>query len=168
MSCAVACLTSLGRYDSYSAGLTHADFRSQADEQTVFYYPDYVIQFIRQGFRIVDGAKCTVQNIVTAIAPERFAAGFFAEKRVCAQAAEPASRGLPTEGNDFYGNGLANAKAVNDFGLVDHNNQPPARISHNLFPQQRAAVTFDQIQAARFDLVRAVNRNVYLRVLGQG
>ena len=74
---------------------------------------------------------------------------------------------LPTEGHDFHGDGELRGEAMDQLGVVDHDDQAFACSRYDFFAQQRAAVTFDEMQSQFVDLVGAVNGQVDLRVPGK-
>jgi len=57
---------------------------------------------------------------------------------------------------------------VHELAAVDDDSKPVARGRHDLLAQQRATQSFDQIERAEFDLIRAVDREIDLPMLAEG
>src|SRR4051794_37443564 len=97
---------------------------------------------------------------MTAIALEDLTIGRGAQDGVGGQGGEAGGGGLPAERDDFHGDGFARAEAVDQFALVDDDDQAAGGDGHDFLAQQRSAVPFDQVQGGRFHLVGTVDGEV--------
>src|SRR3546814_16130088 len=59
------------------------------------------------------------------------------------------------------------AQALNELRFVDDDDHPLAGARHDLFAQQRAAESFDEIERMTLDLVGAVDRDIDAAMLGE-
>ena len=60
------------------------------------------------------------------------------------------------------------AEPIHQLFLIDDDNELPARGGDDLFAQQRAAVTLDEVERAPLHLVGAVDRQIDALMLGEG
>src|SRR3546814_20531977 len=68
--------------------------------------------------------------------------------------------GLPAERNDLDRQRMLAAQALNELRFVDDDDHPLAGARHDLFAQQRAAESLDEIERITRDLVGAVDRDI--------
>ena len=71
------------------------------------------------------------------------------------------------EGDDLDGNRCARAQPIHQLGPVHDDRQAPASGGDDLLAQQRSAQSLNQIERAAFHLVRAVDREIDLPMLGE-
>src|SRR5262249_30383140 len=117
---------------------------------------------------IGDAAEPTVQDPIAAVGDEGLARRRAAQPGARAKALQRRLCSLESEGDDLHRYWSAHAQLFNQLGSVHYDREAPTSGGDDLLVQEGAAQSLDQIERAPLDLVRAVDRQVDLPVLGEG
>ena len=118
--------------------------------------------------RIGDRTEAAVEDAVAAVGGEGLACRRQAQPRAGAETLEGRPGRFQPEGHDLDRNRCARTQPIYELLPVRDDREPPARGGDDLLAQQGAAKAFDQIERAAFHLVRPVDRQIELPMLGEG
>ena len=129
--------------------------------------PDSLTDRLIQAGGIGDHAELAVEDPVAAVGAEKLAGRIAPRLRLGAEPAQAVGCGLPAERHDLDRHRRGSAKPLNQLPAIGDDDQPIARRRDDLFAQQGAAETLDQVERADLDLVGAVDRDVDPPVFGE-
>ena len=84
---------------------------------------DHSVQLPLQLLGVVDRSEPAVEDVVATIGDERLSLTCRSSRQTRAETLQLPCGGLPPEWHDFYCHGTVDAETVNEFGLVDDDNQ---------------------------------------------
>ena len=136
------------------------NFRGEANKQPMLDQSDYMIEFSGQRLRFDRGVEGAIEDVMASVADEEVAVGISTQCRTSAQGRQLTGGCFPAELNHFDGHREFRSEAGDQLAFVNHNNEAAAHAGDDFFPQQRAAVAFNQIQCSLLDLIGTVDSHL--------
>src|SRR5258708_2863005 len=143
------------------------DWAGAADEQATLNDPDDAPDALLQPRRIDDRTEAAMDNVVAAVGDERDARRRQPQPGAGAERLEGCLGWFQPEGDDLDRHRCARTQLIHQLRAVDDDGKAMACVRDDLLAQQCAAQPLDQIESAAFHLVRAVDREIDLPMLGE-
>src|SRR6516162_6578292 len=140
---------------------------SETNEKAALNHAHHTADALLQVSGIGDGTKAAVQDAIAAVGDEILAGGSTAKTDRGTEALQRHLRCFQAKGDDLNRYRRARAELIHQLGSVHDDHEPAARRSDDLFVQERTAESLDQIERATLHLVRTVDREVDLPMLGE-